>query len=664
MGLTAPLFLLGALAVALPFWLHRLQTKSSNRQSFSSAMLLESTEQQVHVKKRLKYLLLLALRTLLLILLALAFAKPFLERSPDAVLQSAIGSRLVVLDRSASMGSSGVFAQAREEARDALSEAPAGAAVRLAAAGNRLQLLQTAEADSGALLSALDAVDVSAERLDFGRVATEIESLIEDLPQPVELHFISDFQQSGMPTQFADIVPSGVARFVPRPVGTGEPANWSIEFVRRSAAGFEVSVLGQGPMNGAVDVELKVDGESRQTLSATGPGRFLLHFDGVEFDEGEHRVEIELDTDDDLAADNRWFGVVSIEPPIAVPLLTNNLSGLPVTYLSAALESQAEGHFEVQAQRIAEFDPRVLSRYRWVIVDDLGAVNESLADALDEFLGRGGRLLAFAAERALAAQELPVSGHPLAPVDLAETREVFQPVGQFDVSHPALAATEGWHRIKVSRSVAVETGPDDSVLMRLANGAPFMLEQRRDNGRLLLILSAIDNQWNDLPVHPVFVGFMLEAAEYLSGRVEESRRYTVGDSLPLTRAGSAAGQVVDPDGNSLLSLADTAEAQNIRLSQPGIYTVYTGMGERLVAVNIDPLESALARLADDVLDRWRNATYVTEDAEAAQSNGASGSSTPAALALWPWLLLLLAVFVIAESALGNVQMSMRARTST
>lgn len=664
MGLVAPIFLLGALAVALPFWLHRLQTKSSNRQPFSSAMLLETTEQQVHVKKRLKYLLLLALRALLLVLLALAFAKPFMERPPDALLQSAAGSRLVVLDRSASMGSSGVFAQARDAARAAISEAPAGSTVRLAAAGSRLQLLQASATDAGALLAAVDAVEVSAERLDFGRVATAIESLIEDLPRPVELHLVSDFQQSGMPTQFADIVPSGVARFVPRPVGTGEPSNWSIELVRRGAAGFEVSVLGQGPMNGAVDVELKVDGESRQTLSATGPGRVLLQFAGIDFDEGEHRIEIELDTEDDLAADNRWFGVVSIEPPVAVPLLTDNPSGLSVTYLSAALESEAEGRFEVQPQRISEFDPRVLSRYRWLIVDDLGAVNEPLANALDEFLANGGRLLAFTAERALAAQELPVSGQPLAPVDLADTREVFQPVGQFDIRHPALAATEGWHRVKVSRSVAVETGPDDSVLMRLASGAPLIVEQRRGNGRLLLVLSAVDNQWNDLPVHPVFVGFMLEAAEYLSGRVEESRRFTAGDSLPLSRAGSAAGQVVDPDGNSLLSLADTAEAQNIRLDQPGIYTVYTGDGERLVAVNIDPLESALARLGDDVLERWRNATYVTDDPGAAQSDGSPGTSTAAALALWPWLLLLLAVFVIAESALGNVQMSMRARTST
>jgi len=82
MGFLAPLFLLGVLAVALPIWLHRLQTQSSVRQPFSSAMLLETTNERVHLQRKLKYLLLLGLRIALLLLIALAFAKPYLARAP------------------------------------------------------------------------------------------------------------------------------------------------------------------------------------------------------------------------------------------------------------------------------------------------------------------------------------------------------------------------------------------------------------------------------------------------------------------------------------------------------------------------------------------------------------------------------------------------------
>ena len=76
MSFLAPLFFLGALAIAMPFWLHRMQTQSSDRKPFSSAMLLQTTEQRVHVRKKLKYLVLLALRVALLALLVFAFAKP------------------------------------------------------------------------------------------------------------------------------------------------------------------------------------------------------------------------------------------------------------------------------------------------------------------------------------------------------------------------------------------------------------------------------------------------------------------------------------------------------------------------------------------------------------------------------------------------------------
>ena len=70
MSFLAPLFLLGIAAIALPFWLHRLQAQSSERHSFSSAMLLETAEQQVHLRRKLKYLGLLALRVVLLTLIA------------------------------------------------------------------------------------------------------------------------------------------------------------------------------------------------------------------------------------------------------------------------------------------------------------------------------------------------------------------------------------------------------------------------------------------------------------------------------------------------------------------------------------------------------------------------------------------------------------------
>ena len=66
-------------------------------------MFLEPGEPRRVLAKKLQYLLLLALRIGLLVLLALAFAQPALWRTPQA--GDADGARLhvIVLDRSASM---------------------------------------------------------------------------------------------------------------------------------------------------------------------------------------------------------------------------------------------------------------------------------------------------------------------------------------------------------------------------------------------------------------------------------------------------------------------------------------------------------------------------------------------------------------------------------
>ncbi|HWK55187.1 MAG TPA: BatA domain-containing protein, partial [Hyphomicrobiales bacterium] len=72
MGLITPLFLLGLIGLGLPWWLHRLETQATERERFSTTRFLEATRKRVHVRRKLKFLLLMALRMALLAILALA----------------------------------------------------------------------------------------------------------------------------------------------------------------------------------------------------------------------------------------------------------------------------------------------------------------------------------------------------------------------------------------------------------------------------------------------------------------------------------------------------------------------------------------------------------------------------------------------------------------
>src|SRR5580765_3097877 len=118
-GFLAPWFLAGLAAVGLPIWLHFLKQHKTTPLPFSSLMFFEKRTQSSIKHRRLKYLLLFALRVALLILLALAFANPFINTSGAA---AAGGKKLVVyaVDNSYSMRQGGLLDRAKQDAAAAL----------------------------------------------------------------------------------------------------------------------------------------------------------------------------------------------------------------------------------------------------------------------------------------------------------------------------------------------------------------------------------------------------------------------------------------------------------------------------------------------------------------------------------------------------------------
>src|SRR5215831_13064497 len=77
-GFLAPLFLLGSLAVAVPLILHLLRQRADPVQPFSAVQLLQHSRVEQARRRRLRDVLLFALRAAALVLLAVAFARPYL----------------------------------------------------------------------------------------------------------------------------------------------------------------------------------------------------------------------------------------------------------------------------------------------------------------------------------------------------------------------------------------------------------------------------------------------------------------------------------------------------------------------------------------------------------------------------------------------------------
>lgn len=657
MSLLAPLFLLGMLAIGLPLWLHRLQTQNPERVKISSAMLLEHSEKRLHVQKRLRFLVLLALRIALLLLLAWAFAQPLWRLAANAVPAQGAREHVILIDHSLSMNAPGRMAAALAEANRIVDAMRPADRAQIAAFGSSIELIGTgaggATSDKALLRKALAQVSAGETRAEFAQAVGAIDSLAGGGSLPVVGHLISDFQATAMSARFADLLPRAErARSIElqlHPVAPEAAPNWSVSGLRALDNALEATVQAHGAPASTQSVLLEVNGNVRgeQSVKVPAGGAATVRFNGVALNAGENKVVARLKGSDALAADDAFNLVLLGGGPQVVPLLTPDVRSATGNFMSAAL-SVAAARFRVAPTRIDRFDARTLERFRWVAIEDIGAVDGRLASALQSYLASGGAVFASSGARAAGMNKLPVGDWAVT----GATTRAADPlgVGRVDGTHALLANTGGWQNIAVARMLKVRPGQDDRVLLSTEDGEPLLLERRVGQGRLLLLTTALDNIWSDLPVEPVFVSFMAEAANWLAGVDTFGGRQVAGANLSLAQSGAAVGQVIDPAGKELLSLSATRGAQNVRLPRAGFYQVVTPARESLVAVNVDARESELTPLDAGSLDNWRKAAAATETVA---PPAASAQSEGPVLPLARWLLAVLALVVVAESIAGN-----------
>ena len=128
LGFLAPLFLAGLAAVAIPVALHLMRRHADPVVPFGAMRLIKRTPVEQVRRRRLRELLLLALRCAALTLLALSFARPYFV---SAQAQGSAPLTVVAVDTSYSLSTRPQIERARQLASAAVDEAPSGGPVAL-----------------------------------------------------------------------------------------------------------------------------------------------------------------------------------------------------------------------------------------------------------------------------------------------------------------------------------------------------------------------------------------------------------------------------------------------------------------------------------------------------------------------------------------------------
>src|SRR6202030_521569 len=228
MGLFAPWFLAGLVGLALPLYLHLLKRQTTTPKAVSSLMFFESRTQASTRHRRLKYFLLLSVRLLLLALLILAFANPFINRDAAALASNRLV--LLVIDNSFSMRAGTRLADAKDAAMGVLASKGAARA-QVAAFGSQLRLMTQPMEDQTALRAAVQSIQPGDGHGSFGEMARALRAMAESVHTPIELHLFSDMQRGDLAATFSDLALPANVKLLPHAVVTEAQPNWTVEAV-------------------------------------------------------------------------------------------------------------------------------------------------------------------------------------------------------------------------------------------------------------------------------------------------------------------------------------------------------------------------------------------------------------------------------------------------
>jgi hypothetical protein len=661
MGFFTPWFLAGTVAVGLPIWLHLLKRHKTDPKLFPSLMFFEYRETSSVKHRRLDHLVLLALRTLMILLLALLFASPFIRRSAAA----SDGKKLTVVavDRSFSMRYGDRLARAKNQAMQVLGNLKPGDQAQVIALAGQVQALTQVTNDTAALRAAVAAVQPGDSRASFGELARYLRTLSEGQKMPLEVHLASDLQKSAMPPGFADLRLAPATNLILHPVG-GADKNWTVENVVAPRRVFDpkrvkiqATIAGFGTPAAKRTVTLLLNGRELQSKSVDVPenGRGQVEFLGLEAPYGFSKGEVRIDSGDALPGDDRYYFSTERTDPRKVLFIDDGRKRGEL-YFRAALDASGDGGFQMETLRPELASAATFTNYAFVVLNDLANVPQNLDSSLQHYVNAGGSALVVLGPSSAVLPRVPLLDEAIQtqPSYAGREGDRWLTVTDIDAGHPALRSVERFNGVKFYQAIHVGSAKS-RVLAKLNDQTPLVLERTIGEGKVLAFTSPIDNGLNDLPIHASWVPFVAQTALYLGGGGAEQPVNLAVDTYVELRAGDskgAAAEVSDPDGKRVLSLEEAVKARNFALDREGFYEIKTAAGRRsLVAAHADRRESDLAPIPAETLDLWKGTGII----DSAPGGGVAGAAdaTDKPWGLWPYILLLLLGVAVAESVVAD-----------
>lgn len=613
-----PLFWLGTAALAAPILVHLVRRTRARKIEFPALVFVRQVPQRTIRRRTLRNLILLLLRCLAILLIVLAFTRPFFTSRSAAKENYSSGATVILVDSSLSMRREQLFAAALQRAESIIDERH-DERIALMTFGNRYEVISRFTADKSALRSMLKMLTAGWEATDYEQALRGAESLLGELKMggrgPRRIALISDFQATGWNQASATFKLGNDIQLMTIDVGgNNPPPNVAVTNVDARGVVFgqkylqnlsvQVNNFSDTPRDRlAINFQINDQTVDKREISLNPRDVKVVEFTGFNLAEGANRCAIELNAND-FAPDNKFYFTIRRELPARALIIESASRGLSDSfYLESALGLNEELPFSFTVKSTGAVDPAGLSEYALVILNDSGTLSSSLADSIARFVDAGGQLIVSTGPRT-DANSFNESLHSIAPATLGDAVQTKsgESVSITDIKfdHPIFEVFRESGRLAAARVFGYfrsEPRPNATVLARYEDGSAALIEATAGQGRVLLFTSSLGPSWNDLSLTPIYLPFVHQMVRYAGSR-EEGSWYALGQTFRVAKENPGGPPAVDsPSGTRLTENRLTPDGDLLVTGrQPGFYRLRYNARPDFAAVDVEGAEGDFTKL--------------------------------------------------------------------
>ena len=672
MSFLTPLFFLGAAALAAPILVHLVRRTRARRIQFPALVFVRQVPQRTIRRRTLHNLLLLLIRCLAILLIVIAFTRPFFSNKSAAKTTAGAGATVILIDDSLSMRRDQLFGDAQSKAESATDGARTDEQIALVSFDKRYTVVNRFVGDKNRIRFGIRSLSAGWDGTDYEQALRGAEALLAELKTSgsKKIVMISDFQATGWSQANATFKLANDTQLTTLDVGgSNPPSNVAVTNVEAHGTVFgqkyldnlavHLSNFSDSPKDHLqVDFQINDQTVEKRELSLNSRETKVVEFTGFNLNDGANRCTIEINSGD-FPLDNRFYFTLRREVPAKGLIVESSTRGRSDSlHLQSALTTNDDLPFNFTLKTSGAVDPTSIAEYSLVILNDAGMISPGLADSLAKFVTNGGQLIISTGPRT-EVNSFPPALQQVMPATLTESvqTKAGETVAISDVKfdHPIFEVFQESGRLAAAHVIGYfrsQPAANASVLARFEDGSPALLESRTGKGRVLLFTSSLGPSWNDLPLMPLYLPFVHQMVRYAGSR-EESSWYELGETFRVAKEQSAVPAVDTPTGTRLTENRLTPDGDVLVTGrEPGFYRLRYSARPDFAAVDVDGAEGDFTKL--DFGQFVAGVTGGAGNAESSEANRKlSNEEVEGRQKVWWSLLFIALLLLLTESVLAR-----------